>query len=57
LKQQSFPDVSGRSSGDLLHLSRRSLTSFKRRLSEEFEESLPVLAKIAFNFFRIFLHT
>jgi hypothetical protein len=45
VKQKSFLVVFDQSSGNLLHLSRRCLTSFERRLSEEFEEPLAVLVK------------
>jgi hypothetical protein len=38
LKQQIFLVVFALSSGDLLHLSRRCLTSFERRFLEELEE-------------------
>jgi hypothetical protein len=38
----------GLSVDNLLHLSRRCLASFKRRLSEEFEELPDVIGKTAF---------
>jgi hypothetical protein len=51
VKQQNFLVVFGMSSGDLLHLSRRCLTSFERRFSEEFEESPSALVKTTFYLF------
>jgi hypothetical protein len=42
--------------GNLLHLSRRGPTSFECRFLEEFEESLPILAKTVFCSFECFLH-
>jgi hypothetical protein len=44
------------SSGNLLHLERRSPTSLARRFSEEFEESLPVLVTTAFCTLKLLLH-
>jgi hypothetical protein len=47
--------VLGLSFGNLLHLSRRGLTSFERRFLEESEESLPILSKAALSTFEFLL--
>jgi hypothetical protein len=55
VKQERFLGALGLSSSNLLHLSRRSLTSIERRFSEEFEESLIILVKPAFITLKTFL--
>jgi hypothetical protein len=56
VKQQPLLVVLVSTFGNLLHLSRRGLTSFERRFLEEFEESFHVFGKTAFSSFELLLH-
>jgi hypothetical protein len=57
VKQQPLLGVLVLTFGNLLHLSRRGLTSFECRFLKEFEESLLVPGKTAFSSFEAFLQS